>query len=120
MLSIRKKIAVSASLLMATAGIVASVQTAAPATIPVSASARQKAAVTVSIVPGVIGPGGGLQKLQEGQVGRDRQVRHRQGGQEGRPPEASPGSSWVTADKCGGRQEGHASSSPCPAPAASP
>ena len=61
MLSNRKKIAVSASLMMATAGIVASAQTAAPATTSSPASARQKAAVTVSIVPGVIGPGGGLQ-----------------------------------------------------------
>ena len=51
--------------MMATAGIVASVQTAAPATSSSPASARQKAAVTVSIVPGVIGPGGGLQSSKK-------------------------------------------------------
>ena len=98
MLSIRKKIAVSASLLMATAGIVASVQTAAPATSSSPASARQKAAVTVSIVPGIIGPGGGLQsskkakwavigKYGTGKVGK-KVVLQRQSG-----------SKWVTADK---------------------
>ena len=60
MLSIRKKIALSASLLMATAGVVASVQTASPATSS-PAPARQKAAASVSIVPGIIGPGTSLQ-----------------------------------------------------------
>ncbi len=98
MLSNRKKIAVSASLLMATAGIVASVQTAAPATTPSPASARQKAAVTVSLVPGVIGPGGGLQsskkaswavvgKYGTGKVGKKVVLQRKSG------------SSWVTADK---------------------
>ena len=80
--------------MMATAGIVASVQTAAPATSSSPASARQKAAVTVSIVPGVIGPGGGLQsskkakwavigKYGTGKVGKkvvlQQQVRARRG-----------------------------------------
>ena len=98
MLSNRKKIAVSASLLMATAGIVASVQTAAPATTPSPASARQKAAVSVSLVPGVIGPGSGLQsskkaswavigKYGTGKVGKKVVLQRKSG------------SSWVTADK---------------------
>ena len=50
MLSNRKKFAVGASLMMATAGIVASVQTAAPATSSSPASARQKAAVIVRLM----------------------------------------------------------------------
>jgi beta-glucanase (GH16 family) len=98
MLSNRKKIAVSASLMMATAGIVASAQTAAPATTSSPASARQKAAVTVSIVPGVIGPGGGLQsskkakwavigKYGTGKVGKKVLL------------QKQSGSKWVTADK---------------------
>jgi len=98
MLSNRKKIAMSASLLMATAGIVASAQTAAPATSSSPTSARQKAAVTVSIVPGVIGPGGGLQsskkaswavigKYGTGKVGKKVVLQRKSG------------SSWATADK---------------------
>ena len=83
MLPIRKKIAVGASLVMATAGVVAFVQSASPAT---SAS-------------GVVPPGqGGRHDLDrpgrhrprfepeeglEGQVGGDRQVRRQQGRQEG-------------------------------------
>ena len=105
MQSIRKKIAVSASLLMASAGVVASVQTASPATSAPPISARQKATVSVSIVPGIIGPGAGLQKLQEGQLGRDRQVRRRQGGQEGRPP-AQVGVDMGDRRQGCGRQEG--------------
>ncbi len=98
MQSIRKKIAVSASLLMASAGVVASVQTASPATSVPPTSARQKATVAVSIVPGIIGPGAGLQsskkaswaviaKYGAGKVGK-KVVLQRQSG-----------SSWVTADK---------------------
>jgi beta-glucanase (GH16 family) len=98
MLSNRKKFAVGASLMMATAGIVASVQIAAPAPSSSPASARQKAAVTVSIVPGVIGPGGGLQsskkakwavigKYGTGKVGKKVVLQRKSG------------SGWVTADK---------------------
>ena len=66
MLPIRKKIAVSASLVMATAGVVAFVQSAAPATSASPALSRHaKAAVTVSIVPGVIDPGSSLKKASK-------------------------------------------------------
>jgi beta-glucanase (GH16 family) len=101
MLSNRKKIAVSASLFMATAGIVTSAQAASPATSasPVSpASARQKAAVSISLVPSAIGPGAGVQsskkaswavigKYGAGKVGK-KVVLQRQSG-----------SSWVKVDK---------------------
>ncbi len=98
MQSIRKKIAVSASLLMATAGVVASVQTASPATSAPPISARQKATVSVSIVPGIIGPGAGLQsskkanwaviaKYGAGKVGKKVVLQRKSG------------STWVTADK---------------------
>jgi hypothetical protein len=98
MLSNRKKIAVSASLMMATAGIVASAQTAAPATTPSPASSRQKAAVTVSIVPGAIGPGGGLQSSKKAKwavIGKYGT------GKAGKKVvlQKQSGSKWVTADK---------------------
>ena len=97
MQSIRKKIAVSASALMATAGVMASVQ-ASPATSASPASARHQAAVSVSLVPSAIAPGAGLQsstkaswavigKYGAGKVGK-KVVLQRQSG-----------SSWVTTDK---------------------
>jgi beta-glucanase (GH16 family) len=98
MQSIRKKIAVSAGMLMATAGVVASVQTAPAATSVPPVSARQKATVTVSIVPGVIGPGGSLKSSKQaswavigkygtGKVGKKVVLQRKSG------------SGWVTADK---------------------
>ena len=98
MLSIRKKIAVSASLLMATAGVVGVGADRRPGDASSPASARQKAAVTVSIVPGIIGPGGGLQSSTKakwaviGKYGANK---------EGKKVnlQRQSGSSWVTADK---------------------
>ena len=100
MLSIRKKIATSASLVLATAGVVAFVQSATPASSvePLSSAARQKAAVTVSIVPGVIGPGSSLQKSSQakwaviGKFGANKE------GKKAKLQKLS-GTSWVTAGK---------------------
>src|SRR4051812_33308920 len=59
MLSTRKKIAAAIGLVMATAGVAATADvTSSAAEIPVP---QRKAAVSVSIVPSVIGPGKGLQ-----------------------------------------------------------
>ena len=101
MLSNRKRIAASASVLMATAGVVASVQTASPATSasPVSSSsAAQKAAVTISIVPGVIGPGGGLQKASQARWAVIGKYSANKAGKKVVLQRQS-GTSWVTADK---------------------
>lgn len=110
MLSIRNKIAVSASLVLASAGVLATVQSAqsAPAdrARPVSTnqeatahvSARQQAAVPVSIVPGVIAPSSDLQKsgaakwavigkYGAGKAGKKVKLQRKSG------------SSWVTKDK---------------------
>jgi hypothetical protein len=65
MLTIRQKTAVGAGLLMATStGIVGALQSASPATsIPVPAARQQQAAPRpISILPGIIGPGGTVQK----------------------------------------------------------
>jgi beta-glucanase (GH16 family) len=97
MLSIRKKIAVSASLLMATAGVVASVQTASPATSS-PAPARQKAAASVSIVPGIIGPGKSLQKSSAAKWAVIGKFSPTKVGKKVRLQRLS-GSTWVTAGK---------------------
>ena len=77
MLSNRKKIAVSASLLMATRRLSAAAPPSRPLPRPPKGrrppQRARKAAVTVSLVPGVIGPGGGLQSSKKGQLGSDRQ-----------------------------------------------
>lgn len=58
MLSIRKKIAVSAGLLLATSSVAAAVQSASPATsVPAPAAVARQAPRAISIVPGIIGPG---------------------------------------------------------------
>ncbi len=100
MLSIRKKIATSASLVLATAGVVAFVQSASPATSvePLSSMARQKAAVTVSIVPGVIGPGSGLQKSSQAKWAVIGKYSPNKEGKKAKLQKLS-GTSWVTAGK---------------------
>jgi hypothetical protein len=63
MLSIPKKFAVAASVLAVTAGIAATAQISSPA----SSAAARKATVSISIVPGIIGPGKGLQSSASAQ-----------------------------------------------------
>ncbi len=98
MLPIRKKIAVTASLVIATAGVVAFVQSASPATSAPALSRQAKAAVTVSIVPGVIDPGSSLKKASKakwaviGKFGANKQ------GKKAKLQRKS-GSSWVTEGK---------------------
>ena len=98
MLPIRKKIAVTASLVMATAGVVAFVQSA-PCDLRSPALSRQaKAAVTVSIVPGVIDPGSSLKKASKakwaviGKFGANKE------GKKAKLQRKS-GTSWVTEGK---------------------
>jgi hypothetical protein len=106
MLSIRKKIAASASLVLATAGVVAFVQSASPATSvepassiePTSSAARQKAAVRVSVVPGVIGPGKSLQKSGAAKWAVIGKYSPNKVGKKARLQKLS-GTSWVTAGK---------------------
>jgi beta-glucanase (GH16 family) len=65
MLTIRQKIAVGAGLLMAAStGIVGALQSASPATPVPEPVARQQAAAPrpISIIPGSVAPGGGVQK----------------------------------------------------------
>jgi beta-glucanase (GH16 family) len=99
MLPIRKKIAVSASLVMATAGVVAFVQSATPATSASPAVSRQaKAAVTVSIVPGVIDPGSSLKKASAAKWAVIGKFSANKAGKKAKLQRRS-GSSWVTAGK---------------------
>jgi beta-glucanase (GH16 family) len=64
MLTIRKKIAVGAGLLMASsAGVVGALPSASPAApIPVPAALQQAAPLPISIIPGAVAPGGTVQK----------------------------------------------------------
>jgi beta-glucanase (GH16 family) len=96
MLSTRKKIAAAVGLVMATAGVAATADvTSSAAEIPVL---QRKAAVSVSIVPSVIGPGKGLQSSSTAKwavVGRYSPNK------EGKKVvlQRQSGTSWVTADK---------------------
>ena len=99
MLSIRKKIAVSASLVMATAGVVAFVQSASPATSAPPALTRQaRATVPVSIVPGVIGPGSSLQKAKQAKWAVIAKYGANKAGKKAKL-QLQSGTSWVTAGK---------------------
>ena len=99
MLPIRKKIAVSASLVMATAGVVAFVQSASPATSASPALSRQaKAAAKVSIVPGVIDPGSSLKKASKAKWAVIGKFGANKAGKKAKLQHKS-GSSWVTKGK---------------------
>ena len=91
---------------------VASVQTASPASRDPRSCQRQKAAVTVSIVPGRHRPRRRACRAPARQVGRDRQVRP---DKEGKKVVLQRQSGTVLGHRRQGRdrQEGHASSSPC-------
>ena len=99
MLPIRKKIAAGAGLVMVTAGIAALTQTAGPASSASPALARQaKAAVTVSIVPGVIDPGSSLKKARSAKWAVIGKFAANKAGKKATLQRQS-GSSWVTEGK---------------------
>jgi beta-glucanase (GH16 family) len=98
MLSIRKKIAATMSAIAATACVAATVQVTSPASSAAEIPALRRAAVSISIVPGIIGPGKSLQssasakwavigKYSPTKVGRKVRLQRQSG------------TSWVTADK---------------------
>ncbi len=108
--SIRKKIAVSASLALAAAGVVAIVQSASPATSVPAAPERHrqaKAKVAVSIVPGVIGPGSSLQRSTRAKWAVIGKYGANKAGKKVKLQRQS-GSSWVTADKTKVDKKGYA------------
>jgi len=97
MLSIRKKIAVSASMVVAAASAAAAVQAASPAT-SAEPLAKQRAGVSVSIVPGIIGPGKGLQTSKSAKWAVIGKYSPNKEGKKVKLQRQS-GSTWKTADK---------------------
>jgi len=103
MLSNRKKFAASGSLLLATAGVVATVQITSPAVSSASqpldqSAARQKATVTATIVPGAIGPGSGTQSSRAAKWAVTGKYASGKAGKKVVLQQQS-GNSWKTVDK---------------------
>jgi beta-glucanase (GH16 family) len=97
MLSIRKKLAVSAGMAVAAASAAAAVQTASPAT-SAEPLAKQRAGVSVSIVPGIIGPGKGLQSSKSAKWAVIGKYSPNKEGKKVKLQRLS-GATWVTAGK---------------------
>jgi beta-glucanase (GH16 family) len=99
MLSIRKKIAATMSVVAATAGVAATVQVTSPASSSAAEiPALRRAAVSISIVPGIIGPG---KRLQTSASARWAVIGKYSPTKEGKKVrlQRQSGTSWVTADK---------------------
>ncbi len=97
MLSTRKKIAATMSLAVATAGLAATVQVTSSASDAVPALQR-KAAATASIVPGVIGPGKGVQSSSSAEWAVIGKFNPTKAGKKA-VLQRLVGTSWATAEK---------------------
>jgi beta-glucanase (GH16 family) len=95
MLSIRKKIAAGLCLATATAGVAVAAQIASPAS---SAELQQRAGVSISILPGVIAPGSGVQSSASAKWAVVATYSPKKAGKKVKLQRQS-GTSWVTAGK---------------------
>lgn len=114
MLSLRKTLATGATLALAATGLAAATQSTSSATPPPA----RAASVGVSIVPGIIGPGGGLANSKKAKWAVIGKFSASKSGKKVLLQRLS-GSSWVTADKTTVGKDGNALFA-VPSPGSSP